>query len=67
MRYYVNDNAQHNGDHEVHTEHCAWLPSPGNRTYLGYHTGCGSAVDEARRHYSQVNGCYHCSRPCHTT
>ena len=24
--YYVNNNAQSNGDHEVHTTGCSWLP-----------------------------------------
>ena len=66
MRYYVNDNAQSNGDHEVHTATCNWLPAPQNRTYLGDFTNCNDAVRAARRYYTQVNGCYFCSRPCHT-
>jgi hypothetical protein len=23
-------------------------------------------VTAAKKHYSQVNGCYYCSNPCHT-
>ena len=38
--YYVNDNAQPNGDHEVHREGCAWLPRLENRTALGDHHRC---------------------------
>jgi len=34
-RYYVNDNAQRNGDHEVHALGCKWLPKKENREYLG--------------------------------
>ncbi|HSU15903.1 hypothetical protein [Longimicrobium sp.] len=64
--YYVNKVAQANGDHEVHTSSCNWLPSDGNRLYLGYFSTCGEAVRAARLHYNQVNGCYYCSRPCHT-
>ena len=64
--YYVNKNAQDNGDHEVHKIGCSWLPDRGNRIYLGNFDSCGDAVREARRHYSQVNGCYYCSRKCHT-
>ena len=64
--YYVNDNAQPNGDHEVHREGCAWLPRPENRTSLGDHGTCRTAVVAARRIYPQANGCYHCSRDCHT-
>lgn len=65
--YYVNDNAQSNGDHEVHTSECSFLPLPQNRTYLGNFMWCSSAVDAARKIYVQVNGCYFCSSTCHTT
>lgn len=66
-QYYVNDNAQANGDHEVHKESCAWLPLTYNRTYLGNFDSCRQAVQQARRHYSSVNGCYYCSTDCHTS
>lgn len=65
-QYYVNKEAQHNGDHEVHTSECSHLPSETNRLYLGSFSTCHEAVLEARKHYTQVNGCYYCSRPCHT-
>lgn len=65
--YYVNTNAQANGDHEVHVWGCSWMPALGNRIYLGEHITCFSAVQEAKRHYSQVNGCYFCSKSCHTS
>ena len=66
-RYYVNKNSQTNGDHEVHTTGCSWLPDAANRIYLGDFASCGPAVREARKHYLQVNGCYYCSNACHTT
>ena len=65
-RYYVNKNAQSNGDHEVHTPGCSFLPAKENRIYLGDFLSCGPAVREAKKHYAQSNGCYYCSRPCHT-
>ena len=65
--YYVNKNAQANGDHEVHTTGCTWLPALQNRTYLGEFIACSTAVTEARKHYTKVNGCYFCSNACHTT
>ena len=65
--YYVNKNAQSNGDHEVHAEGCSYLPNSENRIFLGYFSTCSEAVREARNHYSQVNGCYFCSRACHTS
>lgn len=66
-RYYVNQNAQSNGDHEVHLSTCSRLPAAENRTYLGDFSTCGPAVKEAKRHYVRSNGCYYCSNPCHTT
>ena len=65
--YYVNMNAQSNGDHEVHREVCSVLPDVTNRIYLGNFSSCKLAVVEARKHYAQVNGCYFCSRACHTS
>ena len=65
--YYVNKNEQQNGDHEVHTTGCSWLPNAENRIYLGEFGSCSSAVTEARKYYLQVNGCYFCSNDCHTS
>lgn len=64
-KYYVNKNAQSKGDHEVHDETCSRLPNSENRIYLGEFSNCKSAVEEARRHYNKVNGCYYCSKDCH--
>ncbi len=64
--YYVNKNAQSNGDHEVHKESCTRLPETHNRINLGDFGSCGPAVQQAKKHYSQVNGCYYCSPNCHT-
>lgn len=63
--YYVNQNAQPNGDHEVHKSSCTYLPS--SRTYLGQFSRCQEAVLEAKKYYRQSNGCYWCSRDCHTS
>lgn len=66
-RYYVNSNAQANGDHEVHRTGCNYMPNAGNAKYLGLFESCGPAVREAKKHYRKVNGCYYCSLPCHTS
>ena len=66
-RYYVNKNAQDNGDHEVHKSGCEWMPEPENRQYLGEFSSCHGAVREAKKYYSQSNGCYYCSYECHTS
>lgn len=64
--YYVNKNAQANGDHEVHKSGCSWMPHELNRQYLGDHSSCWSAVAAARVFYSRSNGCYYCSTECNT-
>jgi hypothetical protein len=65
-KYYVNRNAQTNGDHEVHKHDCDHPPISVNRHDLGEHTNCQSAVRKAKETYSQSNGCYYCCRECHT-
>jgi hypothetical protein len=65
-KYYVNRNAQANGDHEVHVPSCSFFPDPENRLYLGEFSNCRAAVNEAKKYYAQSNGCYYCSEECHT-
>jgi hypothetical protein len=67
QKYYVNQNAQYNGDHEVHTEYCPYLPNVSNRKYLGEHSSCKPAVIEAKKTYSKSNGCKTCCPDCHTS
>lgn len=64
--YYVNKNAQSNGDHEVHVSGCSFIPSIENRTYLGEFNNCAEAVKKAKEIYKEVNGCYYCCNSCHT-
>lgn len=64
-RYYVNNTAQLNGDHEVHVDGCYYMPA--EKTDLGLHTNCFDAVRAAKRFYNQSNGCAFCCRPCHTS
>ena len=65
-KYYVNQNAQPTGEHEVHKEGCTQKPEPQNKKYLGEFSNCRDAVREAKNHYSNVDGCYYCCRECHT-
>lgn len=65
--FYVNNNAQNNGDHEVHVEGCSWLDLVTSRTPLGYHPSCHGAVQEAKKHFWQSNGCAYCCPLCHTS
>ena len=65
-RFYVNKNAQDNGDHEVHKEGYNWMPEESNKIYLGLFTNCHEAVKEAKKTYIKSNGCFYCSRECNT-
>ena len=64
--YYVNKNAQPNGDYEVHTLNCSYLPSFENRLFLGMFSNCSEAVQAAKKTYPQADGCYYCCKACHT-
>ena len=63
--YYVNKNAQANGDHEVHVRSCTYFPN--DVKDLGEHSNCHAAVREAKKTYPKSNGCYYCTEECHTT
>lgn len=66
-KYYVNQNAQNNGDHEVHTEDCPYYDKIVNKLYLGEYSSCFGAVNRAKElGYSTANGCKTCSLACHT-
>lgn len=64
--YYVNDNEQNNGDHEVHRNGCSYLPLIVSKTYLGMFVNAVPAVQAARKYYVQVNGCAYCSPEANT-
>lgn len=66
-KYYVNENAQANGDHEVHKAGCSWLSRVVNKKYLGEFYSCAGAVAKAKETYKQSNGCYYCCNACHTS
>lgn len=66
-RYYVNKNAQSNGDHEVHKSGCSYMPDTENRLYLDDFDNCKDAIEEAKKTYSKSNGCYYCCNECHTS
>lgn len=67
QKYYVNENPQPNGDHEVHVNTCRYFHMMYNVRYLGEFDTCYEAVDEAKKRYRKANGCVHCCTPCHTS
>lgn len=64
-RYYVHKDIDIQGQHEVHSEDCAWLPN--DRLYLGYFTDGKDAVKKAKEIYSNSDGCFYCCKEAHTS
>lgn len=62
--YYLNKKHNPSGEHEVHKEACSFLPKKGNRMYLGSFENCRLALEESRKHYPNIDGCYFCCREC---
>ncbi|HEX7048299.1 MAG TPA: hypothetical protein VF275_12080 [Gammaproteobacteria bacterium] len=69
--FIINQNAQSNGDHEVHnrTAGCSFMPDPENQINLGTHVTCQGAVASAKTSWPgyRINGCYYCCNACHTS
>ena len=65
MKYYVNQNAQSTGEHEVHKEGCSHFPKEANARYLGAYSNCRDAINKAKELYSNVDGCAYCVPECH--
>lgn len=63
--YYVNSNPQLTGEHEVHKSNCERLPNTRNCIQLGWFYRGSDALNEARRYYDNVDGCYYCSPEIH--
>ena len=65
--YYINENTfNHNSNNEVHSEDCRYLPTPANRTYLGYFSNGKDAVSAAKaKGYTKADGCLHCCPEAH--
>ena len=70
-RYIINKNQQSNGDHEIHNAiiGCSHMPDSENQIDLGYHNSCHEAVAYAKQQWPEhkINGCYFCTKDCHTT
>jgi hypothetical protein len=65
MRYYINVQAQPNGDLEVHTERCSYLKGIHKKKELGQFPQGTEAVRKAQKSFPLANGCYFCCREGH--
>ncbi len=67
-KYYLNNNAQTTGEHEVHEEDCAWLKLIESKTDLGYCYDCHEALRKARilKPFWDIDGCKYCCPKCNT-
>lgn len=65
--YYYNKNLDKNGNHEVHTDDCSYMPIPINRVFIGYEKDCYSAIQRVKNETGKQNfdGCFYCCYDCH--
>ena len=65
--YYVNNNQTRNPGlhHEVHTEEHAKELNISSKTYIGYFANETTAVFEAKKYYSDADGCAICCPYAH--
>ena len=65
--YYVNDDQTKNPGlhHEVHTEQHAKDLEIASKTYVGYFDNENDAVNEAKKIYSDADGCAVCCPNAH--
>jgi hypothetical protein len=61
--YYVSVRTDRNGEHEVHSEECGFLPIEGERLLLGEFEAARDAITEAARLAGVSVACVHCCRP----
>lgn len=67
MYYYLNTNADSNGNNEVHKESCEWMPAPKNRCFIGFFNNGIEAVNYAKSiGWSNADGCFFCANEAHT-
>lgn len=66
VKYYVNNNADEKGLHEVHKENCEDRKEIISEKYVGNFPTCAKAVSAAKAIYSTADGCAYCSKACHT-
>jgi hypothetical protein len=64
--FYVEINAQANGEHIVHFADCSLLPAKDTISYLGSIASCTSAIKKAAERFKQVNGCPQCAAGSHS-
>lgn len=60
--YWVSKKAQKDGEHEVHVDSCKRKPYLENRHLLGSCVDEYAAMDEAKKIYKKVDGCYYCCK-----
>ena len=65
-RYFVSAKTNGNGTHEVHAAKCGHPATNGYRIHLGDFKDCRDAVEAAKEHYVDSEGCRLCCRACYT-
>lgn len=64
-KYFINNSAQYNGDHEVHVEGCRRLAMAQDVAYLGEFESASDALAVAKIRYAKADGCFYCCNSVH--
>lgn len=59
--FYIETNAQPNGDHYVHFANCTLLPAKDAIHYLGSIASSASAIKRASEYFKNACGCPQCA------
>lgn len=57
--YYLNEEPQPSGVHEIHADGCKFLPL--KKVYLGYFSNSEEATRNAKQFYKYISVCEHCN------
>ena len=63
--YYVSQEPDEQGAYVIHRSTCGYAPSEDKRTFLGSYGDCHDAVEEAKKIYSEIEGCFYCCYAFH--
>ena len=63
--YYVSNEPNEEGAHVVHRSTCGYIPSGKKQTFLGNYTDVHDAVEEAKKIYPVIDGCFYCCYAFH--
>ncbi len=63
--YYVSKEPDNEGAHVVHRSTCGYIPNENKLNFLGSYADCHDAIEEAKKIYEKIDGCFYCCYAFH--